>query len=357
MSVETTSVSASEVTNVNGASADVTDSGGQNVPHETIEGTELKAGATANDTQSSEQIDAQTQEALAELSAEELDTLQKLLPRYKQKLTIDGEEYQKTFEELVADAQKANAGQKRLREAALIEKAAQKKLMEAQQTTTTVERFIKLLKDNPGQLQRESGLSPQEFREATERYLYEQLQLDQMSPEDRERYEKSKKYDENEQELNKYREREAANAQAQVVQRYREKFDNDITTALRDLDVPEGVRAEVVGKVAYHTRALIGQGVDNPDIRKVTELVVERMQADTKSYLSSLDAGVLEQTLSPQQLKALRAAQIAAVANPQDKLNKATNDDSVSRKQEPKKGISRAEWKAHRDKLLKELGA
>ena len=313
----------------------------------TVEVTDVSHGTSKGG-----EVDGATAEAVAALTPEQITQLEEMLPLYQPKLKINGAEKSMSYDDVLAEAQKAAAANEKFQKAAEIEKRAMQLERQAQDTQSKLERFMQLMKENPALLAREAGVSEKEYRESAEKYLYEQLQRDQMSPEDRAIYEKAAAYDKQQEELQGFKDKEAANAQAQQVERYRQEFDQKMTTALTELDVPDASKPFVVKQVASHLHSLIGQGIENPDVAKVTQLVVDKMNEGVNQYVSNLGADDLKTRLSKDQLAALRKAQIESVQTPQDKLNVAQS--GASTKKSSTKGISSREWKEHSKKLMEE---
>jgi hypothetical protein len=177
------------------------------------------------------------------------------------KLKVDGGEQELPEYEVLRRAQLWSAQDKRFQEAAQIKKQH--------------EQITGLLKEKPIEaLMKLHG--PEKVREMLERHLYEQLQADQLSPE-------QKRLRQAEEELKSYKQREAEAAkQREVEQRkqiethYKGEYERQILESLKTSGLPAD--EDTVARMAFYMQQSLREGIEVP-----MDVIADRVKADFSS--------------------------------------------------------------------------
>lgn len=247
----------------------------------------------------------------------------------KVKIKVDGEEREVSLEEAASLASKAAAADERFREASEIKKQAQEAEQKAQQAETQIETLFRALQQDPEAVLKKAG---HDFDKLAEEAVVRRMKLEQMDPSERAKLEAQQREQEFKQREEELRRREQA-LQQQEQQRQATQAQQEAEAELLE---SFNAAADAVGltktdrtisRMAYHAQSALEAG-EEIDAEKVARTVREEMEGDSKGWLQSLDADTLLQTLSPDQLKALRGKDIERVKGP-----------SKASKTQPKRGV------------------
>ncbi len=219
----------------------------------------------------------------------------------KHKLKVDNEEVEVDDDELKRGYAHNKAASKRMEEAAAYRKQA--------------EQAFAMLKD-PAQLRKllEDPRIGVDFRKVAEDYLWEKIQDDQLTPE-------QKKQREVEVELSKYRESEkAAKADAETREaealqnKYAEEYETKIMTALEQGGLPKTRAA--VRRMAQYLQLAVQHNLEVTPQDLVARVKQELME-EHKSMYSTGDASALVSILGEDLVKKLREADLKRLKSTQ----------------------------------------
>lgn len=254
------------------------------------------------------------------------------------KLVIDGKEEEVTKDELIRRAQKYAAADKRFQKAAEIQKQH--------------ELVIDTLKESPVEaLTRVHG--PEKARELMEKYLYEQLQYDQLTPEQKRLKELEKENQALKGQKQKEEEQKAAEAEQKLQTQYKADYEKKILSALETSGLP--VSEDTISRMAFYMRHALQQGIDAP-----MDLIVEQVREDlshrSKSLISKLKGPELLKLLGDDVIKLIREADLEALksgtptvpsAPPQTPIGNQNNESK-----KPKRYISMDEARAEIERKI-----
>jgi len=187
--------------------------------------------------------------------------------RYKVK--IDDEELELDEAELINGYQSTKAAQKRFQEAADMRK--------------NVEGFVQWARNNPEAALQQIGISPRQF---AEEIFQRELELEMMTPEEKESKEKDKKFAEYER-----REKEALERQAQL-QREKEfatvadELDLKITEVLQGSNLK--VTPKIMARIGEMMLAVMDTEGKAPDVKETWERVHSDYKNELLDFLSAL---------------------------------------------------------------------
>ncbi len=191
--------------------------------------------------------------------------------------------------------------------------SAQKKFNDAAHARKQAEEFIHQLKTDPWNVlsNPELGLNP---RELAESYLAQQLQYEQLTPEQQELMQAKQQLHQFE-ELRQQQERDAHQTQLDdLTKQYHEEYTGRINTALETANLPN-TEASIRRLAGYMSESLNSddaaiQGLTDADL---CELVREDYENDFKMMFSETDAETLQKILGDDVSKTLRQADIKKI--------------------------------------------
>lgn len=209
----------------------------------------------------------------------------------KHKLQIDGAEVELPESEVIARAQRETGSAKRFQEAALIRKQA--------------EDLIRFAKENPKEFFAKTGMNAREW---AEKYLMEELQREQMTPEQR-------KAADNEAKLKQYEDEKKTNEtksrQEQIEKLKAEHLKN------YDLMFVDALKKTGLPKTAYTIKRMAELQLTNVKLKldltadQLAKVVREDYMAEHKALFSAYEGDQLMDFLGPDLVKKLSKAQIA----------------------------------------------
>lgn len=204
----------------------------------------------------------------------------------KYKVKVDGEELEVDETELLRGYQTRRAADKRFQEAALTRRQA--------------EQILGALKENPIHVLAHLGLNVDEL---AENYLYEKIQQEQLSPEERrlQEYEAQlKRYQEQEQ---RQKQEQQQAYQAQLVSEARSYYANKVQQALTQAGLPDSDHN--IQRVAYYLQQALNHEVDiSPE--EIANLLKQEAEQELNQYLTRLSPEQLAHILPEELRKALR---------------------------------------------------
>lgn len=190
--------------------------------------------------------------------------------------------------------------------------ASNEKFQEAAQIKREIQNVFETLATNPGKIFRHPTLG-QKFREAAEKYIYEELQLESMPEHIREGELAKRRLAEMEQELSEQSEAQQAEEIQRQQQYFRQKFENDISQALRHGNLPQ--TPYNVRRTALHMQNAIENGYELT-FDQLAELVRTDIMEEHKQLIANTpDVDTLINIIGKENVDRIRKHNI-------DKINK-----------------------------------
>ena len=249
------------------------------------------------------QAEAETVEPEAETSSEdksEAETESKTEPEFKPvKLKYGDEEIEVgSLDQLTKIAQKGLGAERKFQEAASIRKQA--------------ETLVATLKDNPIEILRHPALRDKMI-EAAQELLFEHIQHEQMSAEDRARMqerEELERYRRSEQER---RAQEETKQREELKDKYRQDYERQFIEALNEGGIPRSDWA--VTRMAQYMRQALKTGMNNIAPKDVVHLVKRDWQQAQADLYGQMDGDKLIQMLGPDIAEKIRKADVAKLTS------------------------------------------
>lgn len=239
----------------------------------------------------------------------------------KHKLTVYGSELELTEQDLIREAQKGLAADKKWQEASELMKKA-KPVLDKLQTGDLSFVLETLPKD--------------QVRKFAEDFLLEQLEWDSLTPEQKEHRELKRFKEETEQAKKAEKERLEQEAKAHEAAQWAEKLDAEIADAITSSG--RKVTPRTVKRMAENMLALLESQPTN-DFKPVSAKdafgsVIKELETDVTEYLGSLSAEQLAQVLPKQMLNELRKMDVdrAMKQNPTYQKRQETEEAPVKKK-------------------------
>lgn len=258
-------------------------------------GSQVTEATESNETDSQESSESQEQAAQASAAAER--------KRLKQlQLKIDGEE---VTEDLPFEVDEEHADY--LRKNLQLSKKAQKSMQEASTIRSQVQDFVKMLTSDTKAALAQLGIDPKEFAASV---IEEELKLQAMSPEQRERLELEHKLkqlqEEREREKEEYNQRELSRLQQQEY----ERVENKMVAAIESSGIPRSTY--VIKKMASYMMDGAKEGV-MLEPEDVVELVKQEIQDDLKQLINALGEDKVESFIGKDVLDKVRKKNISKI--------------------------------------------
>lgn len=255
------------------------------------------------------------------------------------KLKADGEEFE--FDASDEDAvkreiMKARGSNKRFEQAAAMRREA--------------EGFLNLLKTDPRAVLENPKLGVN-FRQFAEKYLWEQMQEEALSPEQRQAKEwekKAKAYEE-------HQKKEAAQREAQETQmrqaHWERQYESTIVGALEAGGLPKS--RETVRRMATYLQQAVAQGIEI-DARQLAGLVKRDYINEHKALYGQADADTLIGLVGEDLAKKIRQSDLKRLKSTQGSQFHTPEPRPSSSKDKPKpKKLSGTDWRAE---IMRETG-
>lgn len=217
-------------------------------------------------------------------------------------------------------------------------KAAHKRMQEAAKTTKQVEQFIERLKNDPiSILTNDKLMGQQKFREIAEQFLIKQLELEQMSPE-------QKRFMENENKLKEYERKEQERVKAEEAQKMQElerhwanQYEQTIISALQSSELPKN--QYTVKRMAELLQKNLAMGLDL-EPQQLAQLVREDYMLEHKSLIKDATPEQLLAIFGEDVVNKIRKHDLAKlkVSNPKPRV------EAQPRNEEPEKRMSPREY-------------
>jgi len=240
----------------------------------------------------------------------------------KHKLNVYGSEVELTEADLIREAQKGLAADKKWQEAAEMMKKA-KPVLDKMQAGD-----LSFVLDN---------MPKDQFRRFAEDFLLEQLEWDSLTPEQKEHRELKRFKEETEKQKATEKQKLEQEAKAKAAAEWAQKLDDEIAEAITSSG--RKVTPRTVKRMAENMLALLEQQPTD-EFKPVSAKdafgnVIKELESDVTEYLSSLSAEQLQSVLPKQVLDGLRKLEVdkAMKQNPTYQKRQVSDDAPAPKKQ------------------------
>ena len=190
---------------------------------------------------------------------------------------------------------------------------AEEKWQEAAKMKKEADAFVERLKKNPIEVLKDPSLGV-DFRKVAEDYLWEQMQEENLSPEEKQyRREQNELKDLRDAKQQYESEQEAIKHQAEV-QHFEQDYDRKVSTALADSGLPK--TTGTIRRITEYMLLDVKNGVERP-IADYVDLVSRDYAADIKDLIGQLPADKLLKLLGGDVAKKIRDHDVAKLRSPQ----------------------------------------
>lgn len=231
--------------------------------------------------------------------------------------------------------------------------SADRKFNEAATMRKQNEEFIRLLKTNPEAVLSNPAIGV-DVKEWAEKFLWQRLQEEKMSPE-------QKKAAAMERELEEYRQKEMlakekADREAFEKQKseYKGRLEADIVKTLETSGLPKTPRT--VARIAHYMIEAKSRGWSDVSPADVVETVWKEYLDEHNQFYGLLPMEKLKAILSPELRKKFRELELADVKTPGKIVPKEGQPPAnPERQQPPRKGLTIEEWRERNRKMMEEM--
>ena len=224
----------------------------------------------------------------------------KAKPSAREKIKVDGEEEELDIEELKAWAQKGRSSHKRYQEAAQLKKDAEDR--------------TKQWEDDPYAALKASSSKNPKIREAAEKWLWDQVQQEQLPPAVKEKMALEEENKKLKADAEDHKKKQDEDKKAKDTEEWRQRYDQDFTKALNTSGLPRN--PQTIARVAKYVYDSLD--TDSPmDVAEAIELVRNDYVDDIKQMLGNVDEKSLLKLLGDDISGKLRKADLARIKNPE----------------------------------------
>jgi hypothetical protein len=218
--------------------------------------------------------------------------------------------------------------------------ASDRKFQEAAKVRQQAENFVKMLKENPLEVLKHPSLGLN-FRELAENFLYEQIQAESISPEERQvssEREELERYRRQEQET---KQQQQTKQQEELKDRYRQDYQTKFIEALDVAGLPKSDWS--VTRMATYMREAISKGLTNVTPKDVAHLVKQDWLSAQREMFGSLDGDKLIEVLGKDVAEKIRLHDVAKYKQGQQQPNQQPGKVSKAPEKQGKKKYSSIE--------------
>lgn len=205
------------------------------------------------------------------------------------------------------DGKEAEVDEKELIKSYQLAKTSYQRMAEANKARQEAESLLKQVEEDPIKFLQHRNKN---VRDAAEKYLYEELKKEQMTPEQRELAEYKAKVAQIEKEKAEAQKQEEDRAFQAEQQRVAQEMDKALTEALSKSNLPK--KAFTVGRIAYIMESALNNGIDLP-IEDAIEHYKQSYGNDAIEYLSTYEGDELLNALGKDLLNKIRKADIGRI--------------------------------------------
>lgn len=218
--------------------------------------------------------------------------------------------------------------------------AATETWQEAAKMKKDADAFMQRLKENPKAVLADKNLGI-DFRKVAEEYLWEQLQDEQMSPQEKAQREKERRLEILEAEKAKRDEYETEQQRMAEHQHYIQEYDQKISKALASSGLPK--TSGTVRRVAEYMKLDIDAGIDRDPIEYI-DAVRSDYLADIQELLGSMEGEALIKMLGDESAKKMRMADLKRLKSTTPKEGHVFVPGKGMQKADAPKKLSGKDW-------------
>lgn len=230
--------------------------------------------------------------------------------------------------------------------------SADRKFNEAAMMRKQNEEFIRLLKTNPEAVLSNPTIGV-DVKDWAEKFLWQRLQEERMSPEQKKAAEMSR-------ELEDYRQREMLTKEKEEREQfekqkteYKGRLETDIIKTLETSGLPKSPRT--VARIAHYMLEAKARGWTDVSPSDVVETVWKEYIDEHNQFYGLLPTEKLKAILSPELRKKFRELEMAEVKTPGKIIGKSEQPPANPEHQQPRKGLTIEEWRERNRKLMEEM--
>lgn len=251
----------------------------------------------------------------------------------KYKIMVDGLEEEVDLPELKKRAQKASSADKKWQESAKIRRQS--------------EDLIRLLKSDPLRVLSHPSLG-HDVRKIAEDFLFQRIQEDAMTPEQKESADAKRKVKEYEEMIQAQKSEEEKKRADALRARYEDSYSRDIIETLKTSGLPQ--TPSTVKRMAYYMHQALIKGYELK-AGDVVDLVKTDYETEIKELFGPLDAERLISLLGEDTAKKIRLADLSKLKRPGQTI-KANEQAPSPEGTQKKKGITLEEWRERNRKIM-----
>lgn len=215
-------------------------------------------------------------------------------------ITVRGKEYAMSLEDLKVHASKGIG--------------AESKFQEAHKKTQQVEAFYYTLKNDPMKILNDPNIGV-DFQKLAQDFLYEKIQREQMTPEQRELAEAREKLKVAEDEKRANEQKAQQEQMQNLVKHFSESYEKDMTTTLETSGLPK--TGHTVKRLAYYLNEGLKNGVQLK-CADVVDFVRQDYHRDIGELFSAADGDVVAKFLGEQNIDKLMKARMKQIRGTSD---------------------------------------
>lgn len=244
------------------------------------------------------------------------------------KIKVNGKEYALTLEEALTLAQKGVG--------------ADKKFNEAHKIKTQAEQFIHLLKTDPMAILNNPNIGF-DFKKAAQDFLAKEIDLEMMTPEQRELHDLKEKLKASEDDKKKQAETEHQEKMERLVAHYSTEYEKDITSTLQTAGLPK--TRGTVKRIAYYMDQGLRRGVPLK-AADVVDLVRSDIIQEHNELYGAADGDTLLKMFGDPTIKKLMEANLKRI---QGGAPVTPTQPSAPASSQPVEKLSKDEWRKQLD--------
>jgi len=208
------------------------------------------------------------------------------------------------------DGKETEVDEKELIKSYQLAKTSYQRMAEANKAKQEAEGLLKQVEEDPLKFLQHRNKN---VREAAEKFLYEELKKEQMSPEQRKLAEYEQKLAAIEKEKEEARTQEESKKFQEEQQRYAQELDKQLTDALNKANLPK--KAHTISRIAYIMESALSNGIDL-SVDEAIDYYNNIYSNDIKEYISTLKGDSLLSFLGKDILNEIRRADVGRIKNP-----------------------------------------
>lgn len=193
-------------------------------------------------------------------------------------------------------------------------KGANKKFEEAASTRKQVEAVLASLTSNTEAALRAAGIDPDEW---AQNFVASRMQRAQMTPEQLAQARREEELAQRERWVKEQQQKLEEQHQAEVVNRWQQRFEDSFSQALEQVGLPASGRA--LARMADLAESYLKAGADDVLFTDIAQQVKDELREETTGWVTSLKGKDLLESLTPEVVEEIRKELLARVQSPAPK--------------------------------------